>query len=97
MGEARIIINTEKRKESLVLQDKKKKRRAKRIRGRKTDYVTVTKKYHEVEYNFLKYWRVVRYWVKKKYGLSQGELEVLLYLYDEALLPETCFSNSKDR
>lgn len=34
---------------------------------------------------FLKYWRIVRYWAKRKYDISQEELEVLLYLYDEEL------------
>jgi len=37
------------------------------------------------EHNFLKHWRVVRYWVKRKYGITTEELEVMLYLYDEDL------------
>lgn len=32
--------------------------------------------------NFLKYWRVVRYYIKRKYTLSNAELDMLLYLYD---------------
>ena len=28
--------------------------------------------------DYLKYWRVIRYFVKRKYGLSQAELEMLL-------------------
>lgn len=37
------------------------------------------------DYNFLKWWRVVRYWAKRKYGISNEDLEVLLYLYDEGV------------
>tara|TARA_R100000353_G_scaffold6941_5_gene8910 strand:+ start:4397 stop:4849 length:453 start_codon:yes stop_codon:yes gene_type:complete len=33
--------------------------------------------------NYLKYYRVVRYFVKKKYNLSQADLEMLYFLHDE--------------
>jgi DNA-binding MarR family transcriptional regulator len=33
--------------------------------------------------DYLKYWRVVRYFVKAKYGLKQSELDVLLFLHSE--------------
>ena len=33
--------------------------------------------------DYLKYWRVIRYFVKRKYGLSQAELEMLLFLRTE--------------
>ena len=36
-------------------------------------------------HNYLKHWRVVKYWVKKKYELSEADLEMLLFLYDEGL------------
>lgn len=36
----------------------------------------------EKSYNFLKYWRVVRYYIKRKYEISLMELDMLLYLYD---------------
>lgn len=36
----------------------------------------------ENQHNFLKYWRVVRYWAKRKYGITDTDLEILLYLYD---------------
>ena len=32
-------------------------------------------------YDFLKYWRVVRFWALKRYDLSLSDLELLLYLY----------------
>lgn len=34
------------------------------------------------QYNFLKYWRPVKYYIKRKYDISQSELEMMLYLYD---------------
>lgn len=33
--------------------------------------------------DYLKYWRVIRYFYKVKYGLSQSDLEILLFLYSE--------------
>lgn len=33
--------------------------------------------------NYLKYWRVIRYFVKHKYGLTQADLDMLLFLYSE--------------
>ena len=58
------------------------KRPMKRLRVKTKD------KFHigyerERKYNFLKYWRIVRYYVKRKYELSESDLEMLLYLYDE--------------
>lgn len=43
-----------------------------------------------MQHNYLKYWRVIRYFIKDKYGLNQGELDILLFLYDEKY-----FSRSK--
>ena len=37
----------------------------------------------EPSHNYLKYWRVIRYWVKAKYKLTTPELEMLLFLYSE--------------
>ena len=33
--------------------------------------------------DYLKYWRVIRYFIKAKYGLSQADLDMLLFLYSE--------------
>jgi len=33
--------------------------------------------------DYLKYWRVVRYYIKKKYKLTTAELETLLFLKTE--------------
>ncbi len=34
--------------------------------------------------DYLKYWRVVRYFIKSKYGLTTAELETLLFLNSES-------------
>ena len=36
----------------------------------------------ERKFNFLKYWRIVRYYIKRKYNISLSEHDMLLYLYD---------------
>jgi len=33
--------------------------------------------------NYLKYWRVVRYFIKAKYGLTTADLDILLFLHSE--------------
>jgi hypothetical protein len=33
--------------------------------------------------DYLKYWRVIRYWVKAKYNLSQADMDILFFLYSE--------------
>lgn len=35
------------------------------------------------QYDYLKYWRVVRQFIKAKYGLTQSDLDILLFLYSE--------------
>ena len=41
--------------------------------------------------DYLKYWRVIRYFIKAKYGLSQGELEMLLFLRSEKYFSKDSF------
>lgn len=45
----------------------------------------VTKKQQAPLHDYLKYYRVVRYYVCKKYGITLLELEMLLFLYSEGL------------
>lgn len=35
------------------------------------------------QHDYLKYWKVIRQFVKVKYGLSQSDLDMLLFLYSE--------------
>ena len=61
-----------------------------RPEGDKTKKV-LTKHVRPKQHNFLKYWRVVRYWAQRKYGLSNYEIEMLLYLYDKPLFTRKDF------
>lgn len=42
--------------------------------------------------NYMKYWRVVKYFVKDKYGITQADLEMLLFLYDEPYFTKAKFT-----
>lgn len=33
--------------------------------------------------DYLKYWRVIRFYIKAKHGLTQADLDVILFLYSE--------------
>ena len=39
----------------------------------------------------LKYWRVIRYFIKQKYGLSTSDLDMLLFLYSEEIFSKEKF------
>lgn len=41
--------------------------------------------------DFLKYWRVIRYFYKAKYGLNQADLEMLLFLSSEGYFTKDRF------
>lgn len=44
------------------------------------------------EFNYLKYWRIVRYYICKRYEISLSELELLLYFYDETVFTRPQFN-----
>ncbi len=46
--------------------------------------------------DYLKYWRVVRYFIKAKYGLSQSDLDILLFLYSEKYFSKDKFSEFEE-
>ena len=41
--------------------------------------------------NYLKYWRVIRYFIKSKYNLTQADLDILIFLYDESYFSKDKF------
>jgi len=41
--------------------------------------------------DYLKFWRVVRYYIKSKYGLGQSDLDILLFLYSEGYFGQEKF------
>ena len=44
-----------------------------------------------IEHDYLKYWRVVRYFIKSKYGLTTADLEMLIFLYSESYFDKNKF------
>ena len=47
-------------------------------------------------HNYLKYWRIIRYWVKAKYKLSTPDLEMLLFLYSEDIFNKEQFKKYEE-
>ncbi len=41
--------------------------------------------------DYLKYWRVIRYFIKSKYGLNTADLDMLLFLYSEDIFSKEKF------
>lgn len=41
--------------------------------------------------DYLKYWRVIRHFIKVKYGLTQSDLDVILFLYSEGYFSKEKF------
>tara|TARA_R100001463_G_scaffold42546_5_gene89092 strand:+ start:4423 stop:4848 length:426 start_codon:yes stop_codon:yes gene_type:complete len=46
--------------------------------------------------NYLKYWRVIRYWAKAKYGLTTPDLDMLFFLYSEEYFNKTKFKEFEE-
>jgi hypothetical protein len=42
--------------------------------------------------DYLKYWKVIRYFVKSKYNLTQADLDILLFLYSEKYFSKDKFA-----
>jgi hypothetical protein len=43
------------------------------------------------KHDYLKYWRVIQYYYKTKYNLTQAELDMLLFLYSESYFSKDKF------
>jgi len=41
--------------------------------------------------DYLKYWKVIRQFIKSKYGIGQADLDMLLFLYSEGYFKKTDF------
>ena len=55
----------------------------------KKTITTYTKR--EPPNDYMKYWRVIRYWAKDRYGLTYGELDMLFFLYSEGIFNKQDF------
>jgi len=53
-------------------------------------HLTVKKVYRkDPPNNYMKYWRVVRYWAKRKYEVTEPDLDMLFFLLDERFFTRT--------
>lgn len=50
----------------------------------------------EPSHDYLKYWRIIRYWVKATYNLTTPDLEMLLFLYSEHLFKKKDFKEYEE-
>lgn len=50
----------------------------------------------EPKFDYLKYFKVVRYWVKRTHGVSLADLEMLLFLYGERLFKRSDFNEFEE-
>lgn len=41
--------------------------------------------------DYLKFWRVIRYYIKAKHGLTQADLDIILFLYSEGYFGQEKF------
>jgi len=44
------------------------------------------------KYDYLKYWRVIRYYIKARYGITTGDLDMLLFLRSEGKFNRSKFN-----
>ena len=42
-------------------------------------------------YDYMKYWRVIRYWAKAKYDIGTPDIEMMFFLYSEHIFNKTKF------
>ena len=54
---------------------------------------TPTYQFRPRQHNFLKYWRVIKYYIKEKYEISSTELDMILFLYDENVFTKKTFND----
>tara|TARA_B110000046_G_scaffold116928_1_gene123896 strand:+ start:270 stop:749 length:480 start_codon:yes stop_codon:yes gene_type:complete len=48
------------------------------------------------DHDFLKYWRVIRFWAQKKYDLSYPDLEMMFFLYSEQIFNKSKFKDYEE-
>ena len=65
----------------------------KRLYVKKKPNKTPVYQFREKDFTFLKYHRVVRYYIKNKYEISGSELDMILFLYDENVFTKDVFND----
>ena len=66
---------------------------AKKRREEKIIFKVIKTERKEAPKDYLKFYKVVRYWVKRKHNLSGPELDMLLFLRSEYLFTKTDFED----
>jgi hypothetical protein len=47
-------------------------------------------------HDYMKYWRVIRYWAKAKYKVGTPDIDMLLFLYSEQIFNKTKFKEFEE-
>lgn len=47
-------------------------------------------------HNYLKFWRVIRYWIKAKHNIGTPEIDMILFLYSEEYFNKTKFKEFEE-
>jgi hypothetical protein len=69
------------------------KRKAKRYSD-KEDFGKVKRRRYQRKqppYDYMKYWRVVKYWAKRKYNILTADMDMLFFLYSEDMFDKERF------
>jgi hypothetical protein len=48
------------------------------------------------DHNYLKFWRVIRYWIKAKHKIGTPEIDMILFLYSEEYFNKTKFKEYEE-
>tara|TARA_R110000751_G_scaffold87320_6_gene173143 strand:+ start:499 stop:930 length:432 start_codon:yes stop_codon:yes gene_type:complete len=46
--------------------------------------------------NYMKYWRVIRYWAKAKYKIGTPDIDMMFFLYSEQIFNKTRFKKFEE-
>ena len=60
------------------------------------DLVRINYDRKQPTFDYLKYFRIVRYWVKRMHDISLPDLEMLLFLYSERLFKRSDFNDYEE-
>jgi hypothetical protein len=69
------------------------KKKVKERKVNRTIKKTLTYRYQRTmpEHDYMKYWRVIRFWAMTKYGVRHVDLDMLFFLYSEPYFNKTQF------
>ena len=58
----------------------------------------IRKSYDRIQptHDYMKYWRVIRYWAKAKYSVGTPEIDMMFFLYSEEIFHKTKFKEFEE-